>query len=143
MTTLTIKQSESFASSLHLQRVLRCNEVDAAPCENPDPDAPLAYFNFNIYSDLYLGDIERPTFMTWSADQKHVELRGHVGSTMEAEGSERYAAICGLDEVNGAPVLHAVNASYDLPPSEDGEPNDPEAYRAALGDDGALHLVGE
>lgn len=81
--------------------------------------------------------------MTWSDDQKRVELHGHVGSTMEAEGSECYATICGLVEVNGAPVLHAVNASYDLPPSEDGEPNDPEAYRAALGDDGALHLVGE
>lgn len=118
-------------------------KVDAAPCENPDPDAPLAYFNFNIYSDLYLGDIECPTFMTWSDDQKRVELRGYVGSTMEAEDLEYYATICGLDEVNGVPVLHAVNASYDLPPSEDGEPNDPETYRAVLGDDGALHLVGE
>ena len=72
--------------------------------------------------------------MTWSDDQKRVELHGHVGSTMEAEG---------LNEVDGVPVLHAVNASYDLPPSEDGEPNDPETYRAVLGDDGALHLVGE
>lgn len=116
-------------------------KVDAAPCENPDPDAPLAYFN--IYSDLYLGVFERPAFMTWSDDQKRVELRGHVGSTMEAEGSECYATICGLNEVDGVPVLRAVNASYDLPPSEDGEPNDPEAYLAALGEDGALHLAGE
>lgn len=118
-------------------------KVDAGPCENLDPDAPLAYFNFNIYSDLYLGDFKQPRFMTWSGDQRHVELHGHVGSTMEVEGSDFYATICGLDEVDGVPVLHAVNASYDLPPSEDGEPNDPEAYRAVLRGDGTLRFVDE
>lgn len=120
-------------------------DVNVASSEGVSPEAPLAYFNFNLYTELYLHNRgeSRRQFLVWSEDKRSADIYGYIGSTTEIDGSDFFATINCVDEAHGAPVLRSVNAVYEEPPSSDGQPEDPETYHAVLRDDGRLQFVSD
>lgn len=112
---------------------LKASELDLRVTEPVGPDVPVATFDWSSYSRLLAYRPDRETWVSLNGRRADC-VEGYVASTTEFDDpSKRYMTLAVIDEADGIPILHGIDARLDRDPAW-GSPDDLQQYSLVRAD---------